>query len=124
MTRRRDRSPGFTLAEVLVAMGILSVGIVGVVGAMSTCARADGRNRRTADAVALAERRLALAAATPTALLTPGAGQEGDYQWTLTLDDGPHGLKCATVRVQWLQQGEARTYRLRRILAPVELRDD
>ena len=121
----RDRAPrrpaanaAFSLMEVIVALTILSAGIVGVVSTFALCGRAAGRNFRLADAVALAERQIELAAATPRDRLAASRGKEDRYTWRLTVDEMAHGLVRASVAVEWLDRGKTRTWRLSQILVP------
>ena len=88
-SRRRD---GFTLIEVLIAIGILSVGILALLQTATsiTVMLRDGRLRTMASAIAASRidnLRLAAASTTPTcASVTGGSAtsQNGTESWTVT----------------------------------------
>jgi prepilin-type N-terminal cleavage/methylation domain-containing protein len=89
---RVSRGPdGFTLIEVLIAIGILSVGILALLqtAASITVMLRDGRLRTTASAMAASRidnLRLAAASTTPTcASVTSGSAtsQNGSETWTV-----------------------------------------
>ncbi len=65
---------GFTLLEVLVAMTILSVGIVGVLGGFSLSISAGNRAMLLNEAVDIAQREFELLSTVPAADMLPSSG--------------------------------------------------
>ena len=117
------RAPkGFTLIEVLVAMTILAVGVLGVLGAFHLSMQAASRAFRVDEAAGLAERELQRAIAVPKESLADKAGTEGRYTWTVTITDPPASqrLKCVTVTVRWLERDQGQTFQLSQIFHPME----
>jgi prepilin-type N-terminal cleavage/methylation domain-containing protein len=109
---------GFTLLEVLVAMTVLSVGIVGVLAAMSLSVRASGQAWRVDEVSRLAQNQLALAANLSVDQLEPSNGVLERYKWLVSYAEKPHGLVVACVTVEWMEEGQARTYRLCQVFRP------
>jgi type II secretion system protein I len=114
----RDRSGGFTLLEVLVAMVILSVAVVTLIQLASQGLRLLKSSSDLQEAALLADR--VMRNAEPTAEST-GSGQEGQFTWAwrarlvavpdeLTAATGPRPrlLELSTT-VQW---GKSRTIEL------------
>ena len=112
----------FTLIEVLVAMTILAVGILGILGALHLSAQAAARGFRAEEAAALAERELAGTIAVPRESLSDKAGTDGRYAWTVTITDtlASEQLKRVTVTVRWMEREQERTYQLSQIFLPRE----
>jgi prepilin-type N-terminal cleavage/methylation domain-containing protein len=70
------RRRGFTLLEVLIALALLAIGIVGVLGVVTGCLARSRDNADRARATALAQRRLTELTLDPE--LAPGV-EEGDF---------------------------------------------
>jgi prepilin-type N-terminal cleavage/methylation domain-containing protein len=135
--RGRKRG-GFTLLEVMVAMGILATGLLAVSAAQLYAMRGGRTGRHTTDAAEIAQQQIeqfqrmafndlvstagAWAPPSPglarsTSIGTPGAPVvEQDYslQWRVTNTIGPSGqvfIKTIDVRVQWDEPNRpGRTY--------------
>jgi Tfp pilus assembly protein PilV len=91
MVRRRSRvknRTGFTIAEIIVAMTILLIGVLAFVGTSAQTARMLTRGNRATKASFYAQERLEIIAATPCALLNSGtansAGGVYSHVWTVT----------------------------------------
>lgn len=109
---------GFTLAEVLLAMTILSIGVLGVLEVFSLSWRygREGYDRRQAVRIAQAELELAV-----HSLEEVGAGRSGSagvYLWELKITDAAERLKKATITVNWTRQGQTRSLKLSQIFRP------
>jgi prepilin-type N-terminal cleavage/methylation domain-containing protein len=100
------RSSGFTLVELLIALIMLSVGLLGLVTTSALVTRMIGRGQRSADAALFAARRLERLRAGGCAA-TEGLGNsdtlfrgttwEAINRWTVTaLDRGRHHLVIIT----------------------------
>lgn len=100
------RSSGFTLVELLVALTILSVGLLGLVVTSALVTRMIGRGQRSANAALFASRRLerlraggcaAGAGLVGSDTLFRGTTWEAVNQWTVTdLDRRRHHLVIIT----------------------------
>lgn len=106
------------MLEVLVAMTILSVGIIGVISAMSLSIAATSAASRLEEASRLAENQLVLGISAPGDALEARTGTVGRYTWSLRYEEKRHGLFVATVLVEWGEGGRVRSYRLSQVFVP------
>lgn len=109
---------GFSLLEVIVAMTVLGVGILGVMAALSMSLRIDGESTRLVGAVEVAERELVAATLVPTGSIQATRGVDGTYQWTVAYAQKSEQLFLVSVTVQWMARSEAKQYRLSRAFRP------
>ncbi|HKS05917.1 MAG TPA: prepilin-type N-terminal cleavage/methylation domain-containing protein [Gemmatimonadaceae bacterium] len=89
MSTRRNRRArrGFTIIEVLIAVTILIVGVLGMIGTSAAITKMLSRGNRSNRAAFLAQERLERLMATPCQLLANGTStQAGVYSlaWTVT----------------------------------------
>lgn len=77
---------GFSLVEVVIAMLILTVGVLGLAATAGVVTRMTGQGGRLGGAAAVAGSRLERLRATPCASLASGAAGGGKYSesWTVT----------------------------------------
>lgn len=126
---------GFSLIEVMVALGILAVGVLGATSGQLMAMKLSTTSRLGALAMHLAEEQLetlqAMSGADVKALgsavdpdnpIDPdpndGAAMAFNRRWTITPDSPEPGLITMTVRVDWLNAlGQARTTTLQSIKA-------
>jgi type II secretion system protein I len=110
MRSRAER--GFTLIEVLVALGIMAVGLLGILALQRGAASASGYSRRATEAAILAEDKLEELRTTPLLLdredadRVDAAGMANDdgpfdRDWTLRFDGGR--IVTITVKVTWYE---------------------
>ena len=107
-----------TLVEVIVALSILSGGIIALTGTFSLCSRSSSAALRLDEAASIAEREIELTVTATNGSQPASSGESGLYKWSITYDDLQHGLVRASVTVTWLQRGMTREYRLVRIFTP------
>lgn len=115
---------GFTLVEVLVAMVVLSVGILGLLGALFLSSNVSSRSERLDGAVNLANLKLLQAICISSDKLQPEQGKEDRYSYTLSMENRPGGLMAAKMTVQWLEGGSTQEYTLSRIFSPASARQE
>ena len=108
----------FTLIEVLIAVTILSGGILAVVGGFSVAVRAGVRAARMDGAVRIAQRELELMMLSGPEASPTSTGSEDRYAWQTSLSESREGLMMAAVVVKWSDRGEEQFYRLSRIFLP------
>lgn len=111
----RLRSAGFSLLEVLLAMVVLAVAIVGIAQGFAVGLRATGIARGTTTALALARARLDEidAGLRPTSVSDKGDFQDlgaPDATWTLTSTPSKEhpGLYELVLKVEWPDRGGTR----------------
>ena len=112
------------MVEVIVALSILSGGIIGVAGTFSMCSRAGSLNLRLGEAGMIAERELRLAVATAGDGSRAFRGESDLHKWDITFEDMSLGLVRATVVVSWRQQGQDRDFTLSEIFLPAKAGED
>jgi len=121
----RRREAGFTLVEVMVAMLLTAIAIIGILALFMSQSRASGYSRHSTEATALCEDKLEVLRTT-----TSGAGSGTDSvidekgttgigiykrEWWETLTTNYAEIKCT---VSWTENGnpESTTLRARRKL--------
>ncbi len=98
--------------EVLVALSILAVGIIGVLGAFSLSVRTGANAVRVDKAAAIAEWEIVRVAAAGAAAGLPPTGESGPFQWRRTVSTVKGGLSRVTVVVSWTQRGKQESFEL------------
>ncbi len=122
---------GFSLIEIVVALGLLATGLIGVVRLFPVGLRASKRSEVISKAALLAQQQLeelklrgyaALAADPPDA---PLSGSAGTYQWAVAVASvdavglpTPNDLRAVTVTVQWPEGKQTRSTVVTTYVAP------
>lgn len=77
---------GFTIVEVIIAMIVLTVGLLGLVSTAALTTRMISQGQRYSEAAALANERFEILRATPCASMADGSNTSGQVQvaWTVT----------------------------------------
>ncbi len=118
--RRSDRGPehGFTMIEVMVAILLTALTVIGVLGLYRIESRASSFSRRETEAAVLAQDKLEELRTAPTTALTSGSDPSGvpwDYvtnsqiftrSWTITETAEAYEI---TVTVSWSDDGVSRS---------------
>jgi len=124
MTRTKRSQGGFTMIEVMVAVLLTAIAVIGIVGLYRVQTRSSAFSRRSTEASVLAEDKMEIlrTTATPVSSVTPetnldarGITGTGPYQreWTVTTTAGvQHEI---LVRVTWSDDGATRAVVLRSV---------
>lgn len=115
--RRRRNEDGFTLLEVVVAMGILGGGLLAIGAAQLTALQMSSRSKNLMMAMHLAQDQIEAFHAMPTASL-PATGNDPanpidldptdddltqfNRRWTIVANSPSPGVTSITVEVDWL----------------------
>ena len=110
--RRPEKSRGFTLIEVLIAIVVLSISILGVASLMTTTTKYNASGRQMTEAVTLAQNRLEQLRVSPWANITSGndfvqmqgtVGITYTRSWNVVPNLVPpdETLRAVTVTVTW-----------------------
>ncbi len=103
--RKRLRIRGFSLVEAIASIGILSIGIVAVMGGLGAMARAESRIRQVEKMTSLAQHKYDELVATSASLTGNQSGDFSDqnlqnFNWSATIDQtGVTNLVALTVTV-------------------------
>jgi len=111
-----------TLVEVLVALTVFSVGILGVLGAVLLSSNVSSRSERLNGAVALANTKLVEATCVRVDQIEAQQGQDGRYSYVLSFESRPGGLLAARMTVQWLERGSVHKYTISKVFLPAQER--
>lgn len=115
---RFDRLRGFMLMEVLVALAIFSVGVVGVLAGLLRSFQAGSHAVLVDEAALIAQRQMALATTVSGDELQPTNGSSGRYKWRVGFLEKDHGLVLASVEVNWLAKGQVQQFALSQLFLP------
>jgi len=111
-----ERSGGFTLVELMIALTVLLIGISGILAMQLTSMRATAYSRHATEAAVIAEDTMEVLRTQPSASLVTTAPENVDAQgipdpqgyytreWTVTWD-GAGTLATLTVIVRWFERG-------------------
>jgi prepilin-type N-terminal cleavage/methylation domain-containing protein len=119
--RRQSRATSaFTLLEVLVALTILSAGILAVASAFNSSQRASTRAARLQEASELAQNQLELAVVKSGTALQPAQGVAGLFTWSIEYTNKPEGLVLASATVKWTDRGSPEQFQVSQLFHPQE----
>jgi len=103
----------FTMIEVVVALAILSTGIIAVFGAMRMCSIAAHHTKMLTKSVLLAETLLVDTRLSQNMVFETKEGQEGPYLWKVRIVQTPvENLGAIQVQVSWQEQQRKQEYSL------------
>lgn len=107
---------GFTLMEVVIAMLMIGVLLPAVMGAITTCMRAESRSRHIAEATELAQERLYDEILTADITKFTGTGDFGQdfsiFRWQSTYQEASYGTYEVTVTVTWLEGNDTHSVKM------------
>lgn len=120
MTRKRQHQAGFTMIEVMVAMLLTAIAIVGIIGLYRIQARSSSYSRRSTEAAVLAGDRMEVLRTTAVpatggpetvdATGTVVTGAPYTRRWTVTNGASQYSI---LVEVDWDDDGTTRTVSMR-----------
>ncbi|MBI3817717.1 MAG: prepilin-type N-terminal cleavage/methylation domain-containing protein [Planctomycetes bacterium] len=127
---RNARASGFTLIEVLVAMGILVVGVSSILGLLMFGAALQRTSERRNESSLAANQVVAALRATAFKYNVDGSTSEPSNHIEMSVPDHPRlnavvdlkknptveGEYFATIQIQWHERGESKTEEFRTIL--------
>jgi len=98
---------GFTLIEVMIAMVVLSVGLLAIAGMQISAIKGNSQASKITMATALIEEKLAGYKIMPYQSIVDEKGVIKEFSWTTTVDSNTpaNGLKTITVKASW-SEGE------------------
>ena len=89
---------GFTIVEVVIAICILSIGILGLAGTAASVTRMVGRSQQDGMTASLASERFEILRSQVCTAVTSGSSSSGQYNVTWSVTDVANG-KQATITV-------------------------
>jgi prepilin-type N-terminal cleavage/methylation domain-containing protein len=117
-----ERQKGFSLLELIIAIGVLAVGLVGILQIFPVGLRASYRSGMVTKATFLAQNKIeevkiagfeAITELPPKMALS---GTEGDFDWAIFIDeayleglDSSDDLRKVTVAVSWIERNRPRS---------------
>ncbi len=105
-----SRRRGFTLAEVVVALGMIAIILPVAMQGVTSAARASAHAKRVSEASELARMKLNEIILDADTTRFSGNGDFGttwpDYQWQVTATSMDYSLYQVTVVVKWQQTGQ------------------
>lgn len=111
---------GFTLIEFLVAIVILSVGLLGLLQAVNVAMVNNTSNQRRADAIVMADQVMSVQRVLPFSLVATRNSSARirfkasfvNYSVNRTVDNTTATTKQVTVRISWREKGEQKQHEL------------
>jgi len=123
MTKLKSNDSGFTLVEVLVAIVILMVGLLGVMQSLNLAIATNLQNEMRTQGTMIGESQMAKIKSLPFARITAAEGVEKshtvpvnmrsvivDYTVTRKIDDISGTMKRVNVGVSWIHRGNNHDY--------------
>jgi prepilin-type N-terminal cleavage/methylation domain-containing protein len=109
--RRRDRGgdAGFTLVELMVALLLITIGILPIAAVQSGSTRDVVTTGQHTRALSIAQERMEVARAAGFTAAQTDSGQSGVYTWRTNVTTVATGLRRVDVTVTWTDRTGTRT---------------
>jgi len=122
MHQSRRRSEGYSLVEMIAALTIFSLGVLGTMEVFTTCLRSTSSSLGYTQAVFLAQQVLEETIAEGTLYPGDDSGDFGDdypqHSWTCEIEETDQtGLMEVRVAVTWTERGREKEYALTTLVA-------
>ena len=106
------KEQGFTLVEILIAITIFAIGILGIASMQAWGLRGNASAVRHTQAATFAADRIEKLMMVDYADLANGSETQGDYtiSWTVSLDNPINNTATITVNVQWNDHGTVKNF--------------
>ena len=109
----KDSAGGFTMAESIVALAVLSTALIALFGVLRQCAMAATQSRMLTKAVLLAESQLSEAKLDSNPSFGTTKGENDEFNWQTAIKQTDiDSLAAVEVTVSWIQQQQQKSYRL------------
>jgi len=117
--KAKNLQDGFTLIEILIAIFLLTVTLVGVATVMTTTMKGGDFSKTVTSATTLAKDKFEELKGAAYANLADGSDTKGIYSrtWTVTSATSPSDYKTLLVTVSWEWQGKSHQVELKTIRA-------
>ena len=121
-TKYGQRKNGFSLLELIIAIAVLAIGLVGILQIFPVGLRASYRSGMLTKAAFLAQNKVEEAKMAGFDALTelppkiPLSGTEGDFDWEISIDDveldgleSSENMRKLTVVITWVERNRTRS---------------
>lgn len=108
---------GFSLIEIMVALVVLSIGILALSAIQTQSSTNVYSTGRAAGALALAQERLEISRSAGYAGAVSDSGQSGPYAWTTRVDSVALELHQINVAVNWNESSGPRALQLQTLVS-------
>lgn len=118
-TKSRHQQQGFTLIEIMIAIFLVGIGIIGLAMLTTTTSQDNDFSKTITSATTLARDKIEELKGTDFASLAAGSDTSGIYtrNWTVTQSAAPSNYKVIAVSVTWKWQGQTHEVALNTIRA-------
>ena len=100
---------GFTFIEIVFALSVFSIGVLGVTLMQTTAIQSNNAAMRTSRAIAYASDQMEKVLRTDFEDLSDGFFTEGPYTVTWTIDPEDQNMRKVKLKVEWSNQGSNQT---------------
>jgi len=122
MARVAKNTDGFTLIEFLMALLIISVGLLGLLETLGVSMKQNLSNKMRTDAISIADQHMAVVRVTPIAALTDSDETKKlgfvNYSVVREVENAGTSSRSVSVRIKWRDRGLEKQYSLTSIVSP------